>query len=117
MFGYKEEILENKRLVNEQFNELQDKNKFECLYKFCDKYEFSSSKINFCMELAKNYIINNITNFSKEESEVRYLVRLMGFLFENEGITVDEFIKIMNKYIKEEEQKDEHYVESCKVSN
>ena len=110
-------ILQNKMSVIEEFNKLEDKNKFKYLYEFCDQYEFSDSKIAFCMEKTKNYIMNNLANFSKEKCEVRYFIKLLDFFLKKEAISVEEFIKIMSQYIKEEGKVDEYNVETCKISN
>lgn len=113
-----QEVFEAENFIKEKFNDIVDKNSFENLYRFCDKYEYSSDiKLKFSINLTKKYILENINMFKKEKQEIMYFMQILKFFMKKEELTPAEFIKITHEYIKEEVQKNESINESCQFSN
>ena len=103
----KKELEKQKELIKIQEEltkefETIPKDSIKELYKFCDKFYYSSSKGKNCVKIVKEYIIKNIAKFNKDMEEIKYLVKIFNcFIYQNE-ITIEEFASIMFKYLKKE---------------
>lgn len=108
-----QKLFEAKERVRKKFNEMTDKNGFENLYKFCDRYEFYDTERKFSIELAKKYILDNINKFKKENREIVYFMEILKFFMEKNELTLTEFTEITYEYIKEEVKKNEYINSTC----
>lgn len=101
------ELLEIKQLVTKKFEEITEKNSFENLYNFCHEYEYNSRKLPLCVKIVKDYMIGNISTFSKESKEIRYFIEILELFIEKELLTPIEFTKLTYEYAKEEVKENE----------
>lgn len=103
----KMELLETERFIKKQFEEITEKNSFENLHIFCCKYEYNTQKLSVCIKIVKDYMMNNISIFSKEIKEIKYLIEILELFIEKELLTPIEFTKLTYEYIKKEVKENE----------
>lgn len=109
----KEELKEAEEHVNEEFDKIEQKNNFKEIYEFNKKFEYSSKKEKFAIEISKNYILSNIPMFSRENEDINYFIKILGYFSTNKELTHEEFIKFTYEYIKEEVQKNGYINTTC----
>ena len=113
----KKEMQETEEYIGSEFVKLEDKNSFENLYNFCDKYDYIDNNLEVSTKLVKKYILENIKCFSRDIKEISYFIKLMSFLIKKEKLTVKEFAKISFEYTKLEVEENEHINTTCRVNN
>ena len=113
----KKEMQEAEEYIGPKFVELENKNSFENLYNFCNKYDYIDNNVEVSMKLVKKYILKNIKYFSRDIKEISNFIKLMNFLIKKEKLTPKEFSKITFEYTKLEVGEDEHINTTCRVNN
>ena len=106
------ELLEAKKSVMEGFKQ-EEIDTLEKLYKFCDKFEYSTTKFQFCADIVKEYLLKNISKFITNNNNTMQLMDILEILIDKEKISTVEFTRIMYEYIKKEVQKDEYINTTC----
>ena len=106
------ELLEAKKSVMEGFKQ-EEIDTLEKLYKFCDKFEYSTTKFQFCADIVKEYLLKNISKFITNNNNTMQLMDILETLIDKEKISTVEFTRIMYEYIKKEVQKDEYINTTC----
>lgn len=111
------ELSEIREAIIKRFNEMDEKNSFEKLYMFCDKYQYNEEKMKICIEKVREYIIKNINLFNKEIREIRYFMKILELFMKQQELTYKEYAKITYEYIKGEVQNDKYINATCQYSN
>lgn len=106
------ELLEAKKSVMEGFKQ-EEIDTLEKLYKFCDKFEYSTTKFQFCADIVKEYLLKNISKFITNNNNTMQLMDILEILIDKEKISTVEFTRIMYEYIKKGVQKDEYINTTC----
>ena len=106
------ELLEAKKSVMEGFKQ-EEIDTLEKLYKFCAKFEYSTTKFQFCADIVKEYLLKNISKFITNNNNTMQLMDILEILIDKEKISTVEFTRIMYEYIKKEVQKDEYINTTC----
>ena len=108
-----QEIIEQEHELDEKFKSI-DKNDFKNLCNLCDRWYISVEK-QLVMKMVKEYLYMNIMNFNIDNTQMVYLMKLLQFFLENNEMTINEVMQILNKYIggKVNEYK---FNETCKVN-
>ena len=100
-----QEIIEQEHKLEEKFKRI-DKNNFKNLYNFCDVLDISFEK-QLSMKIVKEYLYMNIMNFNIDNKQMIYLMELLQIFLEDNEMTINEVMQILNKYVggKENENK------------
>ena len=51
------------------------------------------------MKMVKEYLYTNITNFSIDNTQMVYLMKLLELFLKNNEMTINEVMQILNKYV------------------
>ena len=108
-----QEIIEQEHELDEKFKNI-DKNDFKNLYNLCDRWYISEEE-QLVMKMVKEYLYTNIMNFNIDNTQMVYLMKLLQIFLENNEMTINEVMMILNKYMggKVNEYK---FNETCKVN-
>lgn len=106
------ELLEIQKEVAEEFK-IEPKDNLKKLYKFCDKFYYSSRNGKTCAKIVKEYISKNISTFNKNIEEIEYLIKIFNYFIYQKELTSEEFENIMCKYLKGEEKEDKNDNRAC----
>lgn len=115
----KKEIQEAEDYLISKFIKIEKKNSFENLYNFCFRYDYSENYVKVSTKLVKQYILENIKNFSRDVREISSFIKLIDFLIDKKKLTSTEFAKITFEYSKLEleVEKNEYIDTTCRVND
>lgn len=115
----KKEIQEAEDYLISKFIKVEKKNSFENLYNFCFRYDYSENYVKVSTKLVKQYILENIKNFSRDVREISSFIKLIDFLIDKKKLTSTEFAKITFEYSKLEleVEKNEYIDTTCRVND
>lgn len=113
----KKEKQEAEDYIISKFIKIEKKDSFENLYDFCLRYNYSELYVKISAKLVKQYILENIKNFSRDVKEISRFIKLIDFLINKEELTSTEFAKITFEYSKLEVEKNEYIGATCRVNN